>query len=78
MESIILIIIGLLYIRMMYKFRNDPNFASNYVKNNIKAYTWKKMFGEEKALRLIRTVFIPVGFVISVGFILYGVYLFLY
>lgn len=78
MEGIIIILVGVFYLTLNYKFRKDRSFGSNYVKNNPKAYIWRKMFGEEKALRLIRTVFIPMGFLISVGFIIYGLYLLIF
>lgn len=69
--------IGVLYLSFIFKFKKDPSFAEKYVKNSPKAYIWRKMFGEEKALKLIHTVFIPIGFVLSIGFILYGIYILL-
>jgi len=75
MYGILLILVGAVNIYYATKFLTDPSFASNYVKKSPKAYIWRKMFGEEKSIKIIRRLFAPLGIILGTGFILFGGYL---
>lgn len=75
--AILLVIAGSINLYFCYKFRTNEQFATNYVKKSPKALIWRKLWGEEKALRIISKVFVPVGAFISMVIIILGmVYLF--
>jgi hypothetical protein len=55
----------------------DPAFARKYVETSPKVWLWRKYFGAEKALIMTRKIFLPLGIVISLGFIILGIILFI-
>ena len=73
MENIIFITIGIIDLILVIKIKINPEFAANYVKNSPKAYLWRKIFGEEKALRVIKNIFVPIGFIFGIVLIGLGI-----
>ena len=60
-----------------YRLLSDSKFAEMYARKSPKAWLWRKLFGVEKTVELMRKVFVPVGVVISALLILAGFYLLL-
>ncbi|MDO8644658.1 MAG: hypothetical protein Q7S00_06820 [bacterium] len=76
--ALLLIAIAGVNLYFCYKFRTDETFAINYVKTSPKAYIWRKLWGEEKALHVIHKVFVPIGLVISGILALTGIFFLLF
>ncbi len=72
MQKIVLIIIGVVCLFLSLIFYFNPAFASNYIKNSPKAWLWRKLFGEEKALKITKYVFVPIGIIIGIIIIIFG------
>jgi len=70
--SLILILIGGINLYFAIRFLKNPKFGKDYIKNSPKAYLWRKLFGEEKAYSITRKVFVPIGIILGVIFILIG------
>jgi hypothetical protein len=66
-------IIGCLNLYFASKFLVDPIFTDNYIKKSPKALIWRKIFGEDKAIHLAKTIFAPLGVILGSLFILAGV-----
>lgn len=73
MQNIILIVVGIINLSLMIKIVRDPKFAYNYVKNSPKAFLWRKLFGEERALIIVKKIFVPIGFIIGVCLVVFGI-----
>ena len=73
--ALLIIAIGTLTLYTSLKFIKNPDYAKHYIKNNPKAFVFRKLFGEEKALRITRNFFAPFGAVISLFLFLFGIYL---
>jgi hypothetical protein len=56
------------------RFYVDKQFGENYIRKSPKALIWRKLFGEEKAYRISKTIFIPLGLVMSSVLIIVGLY----
>ena len=69
------IIVGIFGIITCIRFYVDRQFGENYVKKSPKALIWRKLFGEEKAYTLIKTIFAPLGMVFGSVLIIIGPYL---
>ena len=67
------ILVGAVNLYYAIKFLRDPQFAENYIKKSPKAFIWKKLFGEEKAIKITRNIFAPIGLLLGIGFILGGI-----
>ena len=70
--SLILILIGGLNLFYAIRFLKNPKFGMDYIKNSPKTYLLRKIFGEEKAYSITRKVFIPIGIILGLVFILLG------
>jgi hypothetical protein len=66
---------GIFSMVLCIRFYRDKKFAENYVKNSHKALIWRKLFGEEKTLKMIKTIFAPIGIIFSTALILLGSFL---
>lgn len=51
----------------------NEKFAENYVKKSPKAVVLRKILGVEKTIKLIRTIFAPVGILVGILLILFGI-----
>lgn len=71
----IIVAVGVLY--YSYKILNDPEYARNYVRTSHKAYLWRKVFGEEKAVALTKNVFAPLGIALGLFLLVSSIYRFL-
>jgi len=74
---ILMLGIGVLNLYLASKFLRDPKFAKNYIETSPKAWIWRKIFGVEKATKLTKSVFAPLGIVLGIGLIIFGIYLFI-
>lgn len=74
MQGLLLLLIGAVDLYYARKFLKDPQFARNYIQKSPKAYIWRKFFGEEKAIRLTKTVFAPIGIALGIILVLLGIY----
>ena len=71
--SILLTGIGILNLFLATKFLTDPKFAREYIEKSPKAWLWRKMFGVEKALKITKSFFVPLGIAFGIFCILFGV-----
>jgi len=74
MEGIIWIVVGLVAIYFPVRFLRDDQFARSYIQNSPKAFLWRKIFGEEKALKITKTIFAPLGILLGIALIVFGIY----
>lgn len=72
MEKILLIVVGIIDLYFTGRVIVDTNFAKRYVLESPKAYIWRKMFGEYTALTITRYLFAPVGAVLGLLLIAFG------
>ncbi len=70
--GILLLGVGVLDLYLSVRFIRDKQFAENYVKKSPKAWLWRKLLGEERALKLTRKVFAPIGVAVGVILVLMG------
>lgn len=75
MYGIVLILVGVVNLYYATKFLKDPKFAEDYIRKSHKAFIWRKIFGEEKAIKITKSVFAPIGILFGIGFILGGIYI---
>ena len=68
----VLIIIGIVDIVLTSMLMFKKGFAENYVEKSPKAYIWRKIFGQEKALKIIKNYLAPIAFVFGVILIFLG------
>lgn len=67
-----LIIIGIVDIVLTSMLMFKKGFAENYVEKSPKAYIWRKMFGQEKAIKIIENYLAPIGFILGIALIIFG------
>ncbi len=72
--SVAIIAAGIFSLIMAIRFIVDKNFGERYIRESPKALIWRKIFGEEKAYKMTKTIFAPLGIVISTGMLIMGVY----
>ena len=77
-EAVLVIGAGIIGLYTAIKFMKDPKFAKNYIETSPKAWLWRKIFGVEKAIKITKTVFAPIGVIVSIGLIIFGLYLFIF
>lgn len=75
--GIIISAIGFLNLFFSIKFLRNPNYARNYITKSPKAFLWRKIFGEERAYKITKNVFLPLGITIGVLMILVGIFFFI-
>lgn len=75
MYGILLILVGVVNLYYATKFLKDPQFAESYIKKSPKAFIWRTLFGEEKAVKITKRVFAPIGILLGIGFVLGGIYI---
>jgi hypothetical protein len=74
---ILFIVVGGVNLFYSIKFLKDPKFAEDYIKTSSKAWLWRKMFGVEKSIKITKRVFAPLGILVGIGFVVFGIILFL-
>lgn len=72
MQKILLVLIGIVCLILSLRFYFSPVFATDFIKNSPKAWLWRKLFGEERALKITKYVFVPIGIIIGVIIIIFG------
>jgi hypothetical protein len=72
MYGLVLILVGAVNLYYAIRFFKDPVFAENYIRKSPKAFLWKKLFGEEKAVKLTKRVFAPIGILLGIALVLVG------
>ena len=75
--ALFLIGIGILSLFFSIKSLMNPAFAKKYVETSPKAWLWKKIFGTEKTSIINQKIFLPLGIILGLGFIIVGVLLFI-
>jgi hypothetical protein len=75
MFGLLFALVGIFNIYLSSKFLIDKKFAENYTKKSPKAALWRKLLGEEKALKLIKNIFAPLGIIMGIIFIVGGLYI---
>ncbi len=73
--AVAVIAAGIFSLVMAIRFLVDKSFGETYIKESPKAFIWRKMFGEEKAYKITKRIFAPLGIVVSSGFIITGIYI---
>ncbi|MGD2248329.1 MAG: hypothetical protein PVF58_07960 [Candidatus Methanofastidiosia archaeon] len=71
--SVLLVGTGIVGLFFCIKALLDPAFARKHVETSPKVWLWRKYFGTEKALIMTQKIFLPLGIVISVGLIIFGI-----
>jgi len=71
--ALLIIVVGSINIYYCIRNLKDQKFAEKYIRNSHKAFLLRKIFGEEKAIHIIRKIFVPLGIIIGVLLILSGV-----
>ena len=74
-EGALLILLGLFTTYQAGRILVDSKYAAQYTQKSYKAWLWRKLFGEDKAAKIIRTFFAPIGVALGLGFTIVGVYL---
>ena len=74
--AVAIIAAGIFSLVMAIRFLVDKSFGEKYITESPKAFIWRKMFGEEKAYKLTKRIFAPLGVVVSLGLIITGTYIF--
>ncbi|MFH0927947.1 MAG: hypothetical protein V1821_00565, partial [bacterium] len=74
--AIALLLVAALNLYYVIRFLVDRPFAENYTRKSPKAALWRKIFGPEKALKIIRGVFAPIGLIVGVGLVVFAIVLF--
>ncbi len=72
--SIAIIAAGIFSLVMAIRFIVDKDFGERYVRESPKALIWRKLFGDDKAYKMTKTIFAPLGIAISTGMIMMGTY----
>jgi hypothetical protein len=72
--SIIIIAVGIYSLVMAIRFITDKNFGERYIRESPKAFIWRRIFGEEKAYKMTKKIFAPLGIAVSTGIIIMGIY----
>ncbi len=70
--GIIFFIAGVLFLARNIIYYFKPQSLKNYIEKSLKAQIWKNKFGMEKTIKLSKFVFLPLGIIVSIGFILFG------
>ncbi len=73
---IIFFIAATIQVYISIKALTNKAYISNYVKKSHKAWVWRKMFGEEKTIILIKRVFAPLGIIMAIGYVILGILFF--
>jgi hypothetical protein len=60
------------------RFILDENWGRNYIETSYRARFWRAILGEDRAYRITKVVFAPLGIVTGVGFLGYGVYMLIF
>ncbi len=76
-EGLIVVAIGAVNAGIGYKLATDAAFREEYIKKSPKAWLWRKLFGEERAIKLLHRVFAPLACVIGIALIALGGFLLL-
>jgi hypothetical protein len=75
MEKYILIAIGIFCIILTLMIIFRKGFAEKYVATSPKAYLWRKLFGEKRAVKIIKFILAPIGFLFGVASLIFGIML---
>jgi hypothetical protein len=74
-SAVLLMLGGALAFFTALKSIINPRFLENYVKASPKAFIWRKMFGEDRAKKILKNIFAPLGVIGGIAFIIYGIVL---
>ena len=75
--SILLIAVGGLNLFYAVKFLINPQFAKNCIELSPKAWILRKIFGIEKATKITKSIFVSLGIILGIVFIVLGIVLFI-
>ncbi len=75
--ALLALLIGLLTLFRIVRALKNPDYLKNYIETSSKAFLWRKIFGVEKTIELTRKIFLPVGLILSIFLIGYGIYVIL-
>ena len=73
--SILMIVVGIFNLSITIRFFVSKTFGEEYIRKSPKAWLWRKIFGEEKAYQMTKKIFAPLGMIMSICFIAFGIYL---
>lgn len=73
MDSFLFIALGVvnIFLTSMVMFRKG--FVEKYVATSPKAWLWRKLFGETKAVKILKRVLAPLGFFLGMILFLFGI-----
>lgn len=70
----LLILIGIFDLVIALRFLVDKEFGEQYIRESPKAYLWRKIFGEENAYKITKSIFVPLGILLGFAVVILGVY----
>lgn len=73
MDSFLFIALGVLNILLTSLVMFRKGFAEKYVTTSPKAWLWRKLFGETRAVRIIKHILAPLGFLLGMILFLFGI-----
>jgi hypothetical protein len=73
--SLLLVVTGFVGLFFCILAMVHPAFAKKHVETSPKVWLWRKYFGVEKAYVMTRKLFLPLGIVISLSLIIFGILL---
>ncbi len=77
MEPLIIIGVGIFDLLLTSTLLFKKGSVERYVNTSPKAYLWRKILGEERALKIIKNILAPIGFLLGVLLTIFGLYLFI-
>ena len=63
---------GIFFLRRNIKMYFNPDSLKKYIETSPKASLWRKKFGVEKTIKLSKSIFLPLGILVSIVFIVVG------
>jgi hypothetical protein len=73
LTSLFMILAGGVDLYYATKFLRNKGFAEEYVKTSPKAAIWRKIFGVEKAVSITKKIFAPIGIMLGILLVLWGI-----
>ena len=70
--AILLFFIGIFFFLRNIKMYFNPGALKKYIETSPKASLWREKFGIEKAIKLSKSTFLPLGILVSIVFIVIG------
>jgi hypothetical protein len=74
-DILIIVAVGIGMVTMGALATFKEGFATNYVRSSAKAWIWRKMLGEERAVTAVQRVFGPIAIGLGITFMAIAIWL---